>query len=288
MKNLMQNKFIVFLCFLIILLVTWEMVSVARIWPPWVFPTPYGVYESFVTQLHQGILIPAILTSMGRLLIGFLISLSLGTILGILLSYYAILRRTVGIALLGLQTMPSICWLPLAILWFGLNDKAIIFVIIMGTFMSIAMNTVSAIELIPSSIIKAGVMLDARGAKLYRHIIFPAMLPSYLMGIKQGWSFAWRSLITGEMLFVTTGLGQMLMFGRELNDIAQVFATMGIILLLGVIVDNVIFGRIMHEIQVRWGLFVPNKANCQSLVRDASRLYNNAVAVCTDATDRTI
>jgi NitT/TauT family transport system permease protein len=231
----------------------WEMLSLSHIVPLWIFPSPEAVVSALRHQLTGGFLFPAIVSSFRRLIIGFSISLLLGTGIGIALSRSQVLRQTLGVVLLGFQTLPSICWLPMAILWFGLSDTAIIFVIVVGTVVSVALATASSIRMIPVSFLRAGVMLDARGIKLYQHIIFPAMFPSYFIGIKQAWSFAWRALISGEMLFVTTGLGQLLMFGRDLNDVAQVAAIMVVILLLGILVDYGIFHPVENEIGKRWG-----------------------------------
>jgi NitT/TauT family transport system permease protein len=229
------------------------MLSMSHVVPFWIFPSPEAVASAFVQQLTGGLLLPAIISSFRRLIIGFFISLLLGTGIGVALSRSLLLRQTLGVVLLGFQTLPSICWLPMAILWFGLTDTAIIFVIVMGTVVSVALTTASSIRMVPLSFLRAGTILDARGIKLYQHIIFPSMFPSYFIGIKQAWSFAWRALITGEMLFVTIGLGQLLMFGRDLNDVAQVAAIMLVILLLGILIDYGIFHPIENEIGKRWG-----------------------------------
>lgn len=242
-----------FFVFFLMVCLTWEIFSRSHIVPLWIFPSPEAVTSAFTRQLTGGFLFPAIASSFRRLLLGFSISLLLGTGIGITLSRSSVLRKTLGVVLLGIQTLPSICWLPMAILWFGLNDMAIIFVIIVGTVVSVALATASSIRMIPVSFLRAGTMLDARGTKLYRYIIFPAMFPSYFMGIKQAWSFAWRALISGEMLFVTAGLGQLLMFGRDLNDVAQVAAIMLVILFLGILVDYGVFHPIENEIGKRWG-----------------------------------
>jgi len=221
--------FIIFLFFL------WWIIYKLQIWPRWLFPSPFKVFKSIKYGLERGTIIWGIIISMKRIAIGFGFSLVAGSILGFLLAKNKLLDQTVGFLILGLQTLPSICWLPLALLWFGLNEQAIIFVIIMGAILSITIS------------------LGAKGFKLYQYIIFPAILPSFITGIKHGWSFAWRSLMSGEMLFITVGLGQLLMMGRELNDMAQVMAVMLIIIAIGIIFDKLIFGFAEDVLRKRWG-----------------------------------
>lgn len=196
----------------------------------------------------------AILTSLQRIVIGFGVSVVIGTVLGFVLAKVALLRQTLGFFVMGLQTLPSICWLPLALLWFGLNDSAIIFVVVMGAVLSVTISVQGAINTIPPLWLRAGRVLGATGFKLYSHVIFHAILPNFITGLKQGWSFAWRSLMAGEMLFVTAGLGQLLMTGRELNDMALVIAIMITIVVLGMIVDYFIFGTLERGLRRKWGL----------------------------------
>ena len=239
--------FIIFLFFL------WWIIYKLQIWPRWLFPSPFKVFKSIKYGLERGTIIWGIIISMKRIAIGFGFSLVAGSILGFLLAKNKLLDQTVGFLILGLQTLPSICWLPLALLWFGLNEQAIIFVIIMGAILSITISVESAVKNIPPLYLRAGRMLGAKGFKLYQYIIFPAILPSFITGIKHGWSFAWRSLMSGEMLFITVGLGQLLMMGRELNDMAQVMAVMLIIIAIGIIFDKLIFGFAEDVLRKRWG-----------------------------------
>ncbi len=178
----------------------------------------------------------------------------LGTILGLCLARFRFLEETVGTLVLGLQTLPSICWLPLALLWFGLNEKAIIFVVIMGALLSVTMATESGIKGVPPLYIRAGRNMGFSGFRLFREVILPASLPAFIMGLKQGWSFAWRSLMAGELLFVSLGLGHLLMMGRELNDMNQVVAVMILVVVLGLTVDILIFSKIERAVRLRWGL----------------------------------
>lgn len=194
------------------------------------------------------------LISLKRIAIGYGLSVFLGTVLGVALAKFRTLEDTVGTLVLGLQTLPSICWLPLALLWFGLNEKAIIFVVIMGALLSVTMATEAGIKGVSPLYLKAGRNMGLRGFRLFREVILPAALPSIIMGLKQGWSFAWRSLMAGELLFVSLGLGHLLMMGRELNDMNQVVAVMILVVVIGLVVDILFFAKIERAVRLRWGL----------------------------------
>ena len=156
--------------------------------------------------------------------------------------------------MLGLQVLPSICWLPLAILWFGLNEQAIQFVVVMGAFLSIAIATDSGIRNIPPIYVRAAETMGIGGFSLYRRVILPAAFPSIITGMKLGWSFAWRSLMAGELLFVSVGLGNLLQVGRELHDIAQVVAVMIMIVTIGLFFDRLIFAELEKRVRLKWGV----------------------------------
>ena len=192
--------------------------------------------------------------SLQRILIGYLISLALGITLGLLIGRFKILDETIGSLMAGLQVLPSICWLPLAILWFGLNEQAIQFVVIMGAFLSIAIATDSGIRNIPPIYVRSAKTMGVKGIKLYARVILPAALPSIATGMKLGWSFAWRSLMAGELLFVSVGLGHLLQVGRELNDMPQVIAVMLLIVAIGLIFDQLIFARFEKRLRRLWGV----------------------------------
>ena len=173
--------------------------------------------------------------------------------LGLILARFKLLEETVGSLVGMLQVLPSICWLPLAILWFGLNEAAIQFVVIMGAFLSIAIATEAGIKNIPPLYIRAARTMGVRKWDLYGRVIFPASLPSIVTGMKLGWSFAWRSLMAGELLFVSVGLGQLLQTGRELNDMSQVMAVMFIIMTVGLSFDHLVFAPIQNHLRRQWG-----------------------------------
>ena len=210
--------------------------------------------EAVIAGFRDKTFFLGIWVSIQRIFIGYSISLILGVILGLLIGRFKILEETVGSLITGLQVLPSICWLPLAILWFGLNEQAIQFVLIMGAFLSIAIATDSGIRNIPPIYIRAAKTMGIKGIQLYSRVILPAALPSIATGMKLGWSFAWRSLMAGELIFVSIGLGHLLQVGRELNDMPQVIAVMFLIMMVGLTFDRLIFAQLENRLRKRWGV----------------------------------
>jgi NitT/TauT family transport system permease protein len=164
------------------------------------------------------------------------------------------LDETVGSLVLGLQSLPSITWLPLALLWFGLNEQAIIFVVLMGSVFAVAISARAGVQSIPPLYRRAALTMGANRVQMVRYTLIPAMVPSMAQGLKLGWSFAWRSLMAGELLFVSGGLGQMLDLGRNLNRMSLVVAVMLVIVAIGLTIDRLIFSRIEAWVNERWGL----------------------------------
>ncbi len=236
------------------LLVAWEGLFRLGLWPEFLFPSPFQVFQALIEGFAEQTYIMGIATSFRRILIGYGVSVLLGTLLGLAQARWRLMDETLGSLILGLQTLPSICWLPLALLWFGLNERAIIFVVIMGSLLSITIATEHGVKHTPPLLIRAAQTMGARGVKLYGTVILPAALPSVIEGMKQGWSFAWRSLMAGELLFVSMGLGQLLSMGRELNDMSQVVAVMLVIIGIGLSMDRLVFARLEHAVRRRWGL----------------------------------
>jgi NitT/TauT family transport system permease protein len=236
------------------LIALWVVVSRLHLWPPYLVPSPQGVLESLRAGFSDHSFWIAIAISMKRIAIGYSISVAIGILLGWLLASSDFLEQTLGSLLVSLQSLPSICWLPMAVLWFGLSEKAILFVVIMGSVLSVTMSMEAGRKQMPKIYSLAGRNLGARGLQLFFYVLFPASLPYLVTGLKQGWAFAWRSLIAGEMIFVTLGLGQLLMMGRDLNDMSQVLAVMILIVAIGYIVDGLIFKTMEKRLQYRWGV----------------------------------
>ncbi|MBV9710091.1 MAG: ABC transporter permease [Ktedonobacteraceae bacterium] len=240
--------------FYIILILAWERLAQANIWPAYSFPSPTDVGASLISGFQDGSITAAILASLARLGIGYAISLVIGMTLGLLIGRSRIASETIGSLVLGLQALPSICWLPLAILWFGLTEQAIIFVVVMGALFSITLGVEAGVKNTPPLYLKAARNMGARGIALSTQVVLPAALPAVISGLKQGWSFAWRSLMAAELIYSTTGLGDQLENARNLADIATVVAVMLVIIAIGVIINGVIFAPAERQVRERWGL----------------------------------
>lgn len=236
------------------LLIVWEMLVRLHLWPAYVFPSPLAVGRSLLDGLVNGVIPLAILTSLRRVLLAYATSLLIGIPLGLLLGRTRLLQETLGTLVLGLQALPSICWLPLALLWFGLSESAIAFVVVMGAVLSITLSTADGVRNTPPLYLRAARTMGARGWRLYAGVILPSALPAILSGMKLGWSFAWRSLMAAELLYVSLGLGQVLTLGRELNDMARVLAVMLVIIGIGLLTDYAVFRPAERRVRQRWGL----------------------------------
>jgi sulfonate transport system permease protein len=240
--------------FYVLLIAIWQLLFNSNIWQDFILPSPLEVSNSMITGFQGNFYLQSILSSLGRLGIGYAISLVLGLVLGLLIGRFNLLKETVGSLILGLQGLPSICWLPLAVLWFGLNDQAIIFVVIMGALFSITLGVDAGVRNLPPVYLKAARNLGTHGLSLYTQVIFPAAFPTILNGLKQGWSFAWRSLMAGELLYNTVSLGNLLETGRDLLDSAQVVSVMLLIIVIGVTIDSLVFRPLERVTRSRWGL----------------------------------
>ena len=235
-------------------LLTWELLSRLGPWPRWLFPGPDAVLASLVALAADGRLAAAVLRSLGRLVQGYTLSIAIGVPLGVALGRSEWLRAALRPAVIGLQALPSICWLPLAILWFGLSEPAILFVVLMGSLLSVAIATEDAVAGVDPILLRAAGTLGIRGPRFHLGVLLPGALPGILTGLKLGWSFAWRALMAGELLFVSGGLGQLLQAGRELLDPSLVMAVMVVIVAVGTLVDRVLFRILELRVRRRWGL----------------------------------
>ncbi len=243
---------------ILIALVIWQVTVWSGWKPSYVLPGPAAVFEALGEQLATEKFWIAIATTMSRALVGFGISLALGTAIGLAVSSSRVLRAAVGSLITGLQTMPSIAWFPFAILLFGITEQAITFVVVLGAAPSIANGVISGTDDVPPQLVRTAQVLGARGASLYRHVMVPAALPAYLAGLKQGWAFAWRSLMAGELLVIIAArpsLGVQLQFFREFADTAGLISTMIVILVVGVLVDRV-FSVMANRVRANRGLGV--------------------------------
>jgi NitT/TauT family transport system permease protein len=236
------------------LFLVWYVITSAATWNRMLFPTPVEVFKTLGSSLSDGSMLKAIAASMKRLVVGYGLSLLIGIPLGLMLGRVKWLDDTIGTLSLGFQALPSICWLPLAILWFGLSEGSMLFVIVMGSLMAVILSVRDGVKKIPRLYLRASRVLGATGWKSYYYVIFPASLPSILSGAKIGWSFAWRSLMAAELLYVNDGLGSSLMMARELHDMTLVVSTMIVIVIIGLLFDRILFGGLERAVHRRWGL----------------------------------
>jgi NitT/TauT family transport system permease protein len=231
--------------FVVLLIAIWQLYVVIAQPRPDIVPSPAAVAGALADAWQSGQLPLAVATSLERGILGFLISVVIATPIGLLLSEFRPLRRAVGPIISGLQVLPSVAWVPAAILWFGLSDATAYFVVLMGAIPSIVNGLVSGIDQVPPQLRRVGKVLGADRWQLATSVVLPAALPGYVAGLKQGWAFSWRSLMAAEVITVGGsmgfGLGTMLSNSRDLSDIATVLATILVILTIGILIELVFF-----------------------------------------------
>ena len=242
--------------FFLVLLLSWEVASRSGLYSPVLLPSPLNVFEYLWQSGMDGTLWTATLVTMKRLLLGYGIGLLFGVPLGLLTARSRIMQDTLGLLALGVQTLPSVCWVPLALLWFGQSEAAMLFVVVMGTLWSVIIATSDGVRAMPPIYLRAARTMGSSGLHTWVKVILPASLPYLVGGMKQGWAFAWRSLMAAE-IFVTIltgfGLGQLLQYGRELLAMDQVVAVMAIIIVIGLLADRILFSPWERFFHRRWG-----------------------------------
>ena len=234
----------------------WQVVTLAGVWPDYVLPGPIPVVTRLAEDLRDPALYTALRITATRAIAGYSMAIVIGLAMGLAVSRSAVVRAAVGSLITGLQSMPSIAWFPLAILLFGINEAAITFVVVLGAAPAIANGLITGIDHIPPLLLRYGRVAGARNWSLYQRIVLPAALPSFVGGLKQGWAFAWRSLMAGELLVIIAqqpSIGERLAFAREFADAEGLLSMMIIILLIGIVVDR-LFAAADHWIRQRWGL----------------------------------
>ena len=240
--------------FYALLLVCWQLLYRMEIWSPYLFPSPNEVRDALQRNIENGRIWDSISASLHRLAIGFTLAFIIGVTIGIACGTLKWVDETLGTLVLGMQSLPSITWLPLAVLWFGLSEKAIIFVVLMGSIFAIAISARDGVRNIPVLQSRAAKVFGAGRLQTIRYVTLPGMLPSMAQGLKLGWSFSWRSLMAGELLFNSAGLGHLLQVGRDLDDMPLVLAVMAVIVAIGLAFDRLLFGPAESWVRHRWGL----------------------------------
>lgn len=243
-------------CLLILL---WQFVFTVGtrtfgIWKPYVFPNINEMLSCGKSMILDGTIQVAIFMSVSRALIGYFLSIIIGSVLGIILVWSKIAQKYFKPLINGIQTLPSVCWVPFAIIWFGLGNDAIIFVVVMGAAFSVTSSIEGSIKGVDKLYIDAAKTMGASNYILITKVILPAALPNIIIGLRHGWSFAWRALMSGEVISSVAGLGYTLMIGRDLGDINQVMLVMVIIIIIGALVDKLCFSLIETKILKKRGL----------------------------------
>ena len=241
-------------------IVAWQIVVWTQWRPEYLLPGPRAVFRELGHLMTTSTFWSSVATTLRRAAIGYVLAIAIGTIVAIPVLSSKWLRNAVGSLITGLQTMPSIAWFPLAILLFKLSEQAITFVIVLGAAPSIANGIMSGVDHLPPLWLRVGRTIDAKGISLWRHVIVPGSMPSVVAGLKQGWAFAWRSLMAGELLVVIANrpsLGARLQFARELSAPDYLLAMMIVILVLGIAADTA-FSTADRRLRARRGLLASN------------------------------
>src|SRR5919197_4433114 len=240
--------------FIAIFIGIWQLVFMLDIWPKVSLPSPSMVADSFASLLQNLTLIISIAMTMYRLVVGFAVSNIIGIAVGLSMVKFPGFGRTMSSFAVGLQSFPSVAWVPFAILLIGLNDFGILFVVVMSSVFSVMMSTYSGIHNVSPLYIRAARNMGAKGFSLFRHVMIPAGTPSLLVGIKQAWSFAWHALIGAEILIsASIGLGHILLVGREFQLMDQIIASMIPIFALGLLFDRIMFSKLEDKVRDKWG-----------------------------------
>lgn len=251
MKHLLTT-----LGFFVFLVIVWDLFTRFADVSPVMFPSPKNVGLYLWQSLQDGSLFSTTFVTMKRLLIGYIIGLIFGVPLGLFSARFSFVHDTIGQLALGLQTLPSVCWVPLALGWFGQTELAMLFVVVMGTLWSVVIATENGVKTMPPIYLRAARTMGSNGLHSWVKVILPASLPYLVGGMKQGWAFAWRSLMAAEIFVVIItgfGLGQLLHYGRELLAMDQVVAVMLVIMAIGLLADRILFSPWENFLHRRWG-----------------------------------
>ena len=242
--------------FFVLLVAAWHWAFASHLWSPVLVPSPASVAQYLWDIARDGTLASSVWVTLKRLVWGYVIGIGVGLPAGLLIARFRFLRDTVGLLALGLQGLPSVCWVPLALLWFGQTEAAMLFVVVMGTVWSVMLATETGVRNVNPLYVRAARTMGSRWLHIWIYVIMPASLPFIVSGMKQGWAFAWRSLMAAE-IFVTIltgyGLGQLLHDGRELNAMEQVIGIMVVIVAIGLLADKILFSPWENFLHRRWG-----------------------------------
>ena len=261
--SILLNKVLPPVIAIALVLLLWQGAYMAHLKRPDLLPSPLDVWRSLHDQWLQGTILGTVWTSLSRGALGFLASVVIGTPLGLLVAKVKPIRAAIGPILSGLQSIPSVAWVPASVIWFGLSNATIYAVILLGAVPSIANGLVAGVDQVQPLYLRAGRTLGATGLRGVWHVLLPAALPGYLAGLKQGWAFAWRSLMAAELIASSPalglGLGQALENARETQDMPGVLATILLILVVGIGIELIVFAPLERRVLRSRGLLVTRR-----------------------------
>ncbi len=234
--------------------VIWEVIFRLKFFNPGIFPSVFDVFHKFLEGFLTGIYPVALKSSLERVVLGYMLAIILGIGLGMLMGLVKFIDEGIGTVLLGIQSMGHASWVPFAVLLFGENEWAVIFIVQISALITIALNTDSGIKFVQPALVNQAKLCGLKGIGLFREVILPAAIPSIITGIRLGWAFSWRGLVTAEILVSGLGIGHILMQAKNNDDMAFVLATMLLIAIISSLVDNLVFKNIERNVRRRWGL----------------------------------
>ncbi len=237
-----------------VFLLAWQAVFWLNVYPAYLLPSPGIVLDRFVSMATDGQLGQGVLVTLERLVAGFGLAMAVGLGVGVLMASFRRFGRVMNSFSMGLQSFPSIAWVPFAILLIGLNDFGIIFVVVVSSVFSMMVSTYGGIRNIPPIYVKAARNMGTEGVALFRRVMLPASMPSLITGLRQGWSFAWHALVGAEILMATVGLGALLAFGSQFVRMDQIIASMITIFAIGLVADRLLFSKVEERVRARRGL----------------------------------
>jgi NitT/TauT family transport system permease protein/taurine transport system permease protein len=232
----------------------WQALSSLNIWPSVLFPSPAQVFWTFVTDIQSGVLLRSLGISLISLAWGFLVGAAIALPLGYLMGLNAASRDFFDPLVNLLQAIPGLAWIPFAILWFGLGQGAVTFIIVMSVFFPVLYNLLTGIRVIQPVLVEASQTLGAGRAAIIMHVIFPATLPNLMTGIRLGIAFGFRSLVGGEMIASTDGIGYQIFNAQQYFQSARIVVGMLSIGIVWLMLDRLILRPIERRTTMRWGL----------------------------------
>lgn len=244
------KRIIFFACLLLI----WQGIVWLGIWPETMIPSPLSVATELYLGFKDMTLVYDIVASFRHLLIGLLLSIIIGTALGVFLAKVKTADETLGTMILALQSVPSIVWVPLAIIWFGFGETSIIFVVVIGGTFVMTMNMRTGVKNVSPIYLKAARTMGSKGFDLFFKVVIPAAIPHAVTGVRLAWAFSWRALMAAELLSTGPGLGYTLSYASDFNNMSLVIGIIIIIGVIGSVVDQLVFHRIENKVLKRWGL----------------------------------